>query len=62
MKVKINENCTGCGLCIEDCDEVFELNGAVAEVIVDIVPEEAEDEVRDAEDDCPTEAIEITEE
>ena len=62
MKVKINDDCTGCGLCVDTCDEVFELEGVIVKVIVDEVPEKTEDEVRDAEEDCPTEAIEITEE
>ncbi|HIE43648.1 MAG TPA: ferredoxin [Candidatus Omnitrophica bacterium] len=63
MKVKIDpEICTGCGLCADNCPDVFELSDDVAEVIVDEVPQEAEDCARDAVDDCPVDAISMVEE
>ncbi len=61
MKVKINaDDCTGCGLCCDTCPEVFEM-GDVAQVTVDLVPEEAEDTCREAAENCPVECIVITE-
>ena len=58
MKVTIDpELCTACGLCSDECPEVFELGDEVAEVIVDTVPPEKEDCVIDAEESCPVEAI-----
>ena len=63
MKIKIDEElCTGCGLCADSCPNIFEFTDEVAEVMVDEVPPEAEDAVRDAIDDCPAEAIIIVEE
>ncbi len=63
MKVKVNEeNCIGCGYCEGICDEVFSLEDGVSHVIVDEVPVEYEDNVRDALEGCPTSAIEEIEE
>ncbi|MDD5455373.1 MAG: ferredoxin [Candidatus Ratteibacteria bacterium] len=63
MKVKVDEElCTGCGLCSDNCSEVFELTDDVAQVMVEEVAPEHEDCVRDAADDCPVEAITIIEE
>ncbi|MFZ5515032.1 MAG: ferredoxin [Candidatus Zhuqueibacterota bacterium] len=60
MKAKIDpELCTGCELCVETCPEVFEMGDDVAVVIVDVVPEDAEDCCQDAANDCPSEAIAI---
>ena len=54
------ETCTACGLCEETCPEVFEVND------VAVVKEDAdfnvfEDEIREAADECPSEAIEVEE-
>ena len=58
MKVTIDPSlCTACGLCTDECPEVFELGEDVAEVIVDTVPSDQEDCVIDAEESCPVEAI-----
>jgi ferredoxin len=62
MKVTVDENCTACGLCVDTCPEVFELNDEdIAKVIVDEVPSEAEDSCREAAESCPAEAIHIEE-
>ena len=64
MKVKVDKDkCSGCGTCAATCDQVFELPDGedVAKVIVDVVPPEAEDEVREAADMCPDDAITIEE-
>lgn len=62
MKAKVDENlCTGCGPCEDICPEVFKVEGDVAVVQVDVVPEDAEDSCREAMENCPTEAISIEE-
>lgn len=62
MKVKIDgELCTGCGLCIDTCPEVFKMDGSVAKVIVEKVPEKIYNTCREAADNCPVEAISIEE-
>ena len=40
MKVKVEDTCTACGLCVDTCPEVFELGDEFAEVLVDEVPAE----------------------
>ena len=57
MKVRIEDTCTACGLCVDTCPEVFEMGDEFAEVIVDEVPPEYEDDVQQAADECPVEAI-----
>lgn len=60
MKVKIDENtCTGCGLCADNCPEVFEMGDTVATVKVDVVPADQEECAREAAENCPVEAISI---
>jgi len=61
MEVKVNEECSACGICEDICPEVFELGDEHAEVKVNPVPEEHEESVREAAEECPTEAIEISE-
>jgi ferredoxin len=57
MNVRIEDNCTACGLCVDTCPDVFEMGDEIAEVIVDEVPAELEDLVQQAADECPVEAI-----
>jgi len=58
MQVRVDvEVCTGCGVCVELCPEVFDLRDDVSVVLVDEVPEDLADVVREAADACPTEAI-----
>lgn len=58
MKVKIEDTCTACGLCVETCPEVFAMSDDdMAEVLVDQVPAEHEDTAQQAADECPAEAI-----
>jgi len=62
MKVTVDPDlCSGCGLCVDTCPEVFELDEEenVAQVLVDEVPEDAEEYVQQAAEECPCEAIEI---
>jgi ferredoxin len=59
MKVKIDDSCTACGLCVETCPEVFQMGDETAEVVVDEVPPQFEDGAQQAADECPVEAIEV---
>ncbi len=63
MKASVDrEACIGCGLCVEICPAVFELDDEdIAVVKTDPVPAEAEAACRQAADACPQAAIEITE-
>ena len=57
MKVKIEDTCTACGLCVDTCPDVFEMGSEMAEVTVETVPPEHKDAVQQAADECPAEAI-----
>ena len=58
MKVTINEECIGCGMCEGISGDVFAINDdGVAEVLVDDAAD-FEDEVQEAIDSCPVSAIE----
>ena len=63
MRVTVDDNCTGCGLCQETCPEVFEMtdDNDVAKVKEDPVPKEAEETCREAAENCPVEAIHVEE-
>jgi ferredoxin len=61
MKVHITDDCIACGLCVDTCPEVFQLGEDYAEVEVDEVPEEYQDAVLQAAEECPTEAIVVEE-
>ncbi len=62
MKVRVDEDsCVGDGSCAEVCPEVFEMQGDLAVVKCDPVPEGVEDLCREAADGCPVEAIIIEE-
>ncbi|MFW6159150.1 MAG: ferredoxin [Planctomycetota bacterium] len=62
MRAEVDPDlCIACGLCEEACPEVFEVGDETAEVKVGEVPGELEDAVRDAAEDCPTDAISIEE-
>lgn len=62
MKVKVNQDkCIGCGACPSLVPEVFEFNdNGLAHVIVNEVPKDKEEEVKEALQNCPVEAIEET--
>jgi len=55
--------CTGCGLCVDACPEVFEMgdDDDVARVKGRSIPEDAVESAEDAAEDCPVEAITIEE-
>ncbi len=59
MKAKVDADlCTGCGVCVETCPEVFVMDdGDLAVVIADPVPADAEASCTEAAGDCPVDAI-----
>lgn len=62
MKVYVDQDlCISCGLCISICDDVFSWNDDKAQAIVQEIPEEFTDEVEEAVESCPTEAIKYQE-
>jgi ferredoxin len=62
MKVKIDPDlCSGDEICVQVCPEVFEMEGDKAVVIMEEVPENLQDSVREAAESCPSEAIIIEE-
>ena len=63
MKAVVDRDaCIACGLCSSICPEVFEPDeDDIAVVIADPIPEDVEDEAKEAEESCPTDAITIEE-
>ena len=52
----------GCGACQAICSDVFEYgDDGIMDVKVDVVPDEFTDDVMDAKDGCPVDAIKIEE-
>ncbi|MCH5252405.1 MAG: ferredoxin [Lachnospiraceae bacterium] len=62
MKTYVDQDtCISCGMCVSSCSTVYEFNDdGKAEAQVDVVPEELEEDARQAAEECPTSAIEIT--
>jgi ferredoxin len=56
-----DETCIGCGLCAENCPEIFVTLNDKARAKTDEVPDELEDACRETAEDCPVEAIAIEE-
>jgi ferredoxin len=62
MKAIVDTNtCTGCGLCVDTCPDVFELVDGLAVAKTDPVPPDSEESCREAASGCPVEAISIEE-
>jgi ferredoxin len=63
MKVRVDAGvCAGFGVCLGLCSEVFELHDdGYAIVRVSEVPQELEDAVREAVNQCPSRAISLSE-
>lgn len=61
MKAKINSGCISCGICEMTCPQVFRMgNDNQAEVYAD-VPKGMESFVKQAEENCPVQVIEVQE-
>lgn len=61
MKATVDAGmCTGCGVCVETCPEVFELGSDNISIVkVEVVPPASEGKVREAADGCPVTCIEV---
>lgn len=60
MRVEIDdERCIGSLGCEEACPEVFKVVGGLSEVLIEVVPLDAEERCRQAAKDCPAQAIRI---
>jgi ferredoxin len=57
MRVRIEDTCTACALCVDTCPEVFEMGDEIAQVTSEDVPAEHEEAVQQAADECPSESI-----
>ena len=57
MKTKVTEDCIACGECVDICPEVFQMGEEYAEVQVDTVPSDSEENVKEAAEACPVDAI-----
>ena len=61
MRVSIDGDvCTSCGLCVETCADIFEMHDESAVAKVEEVPGEFEEAVSEAAQNCPVEAISIS--
>ncbi len=62
MKTCINrELCIGCELCTNLFPNIYEMDGDIAVAIIGDIPAELDDEVLEAQEDCPTGAIHLEE-
>ena len=61
MKVTVDENtCIGCGACMSICPDVFEFNDeGFMGVKKEEIDETIKDDIMDAKDSCPVNAIDI---
>ena len=60
MKVKVNQDaCIGCGACLSIAEDLFEMNeDGLSHAKVNEVPEDKQDQAKEAIESCPTGAIE----
>ena len=63
MKAKVNKDlCIGCGACTTIAQDVFEFDDdGLAKVVKEKIEDNEKDDVIDASESCPTEAIEVNE-
>ena len=59
MRVFINDECIGCGMCEATCPDVFSINDDGVAEAVEEVDDDLADAVQDAAESCPVSAIEI---
>jgi ferredoxin len=61
MTTRVTMDCIACGRCVEICPEVFEMGEEIAHAKNSIVDPEYQEAVREAAEECPTNAIVIEE-
>lgn len=59
MKAEVTEECVACDRCIEICPEVFEMGDELAQVKLSEIPQEYEQAVTEAAEECPASAINL---
>lgn len=61
MKANVDKDtCISCGLCPSICPEVFEMQeDSKAGVKANPVPKDSEDSAKEAEENCPVDAIDV---
>jgi ferredoxin len=60
MRAWVDEDaCTGCGLCVDVCPEVFEMDGDTARAKGGELSDEEVECADEAADSCPVEAISV---
>ena len=60
MKAKVDSDlCIGCELCVNLCPEVFRMKDGKAVVFASVVPQAAESTCKQAEEECPVDAISV---
>ncbi len=61
MRAHVDKDaCIGCGLCTDICPEVFSMDDDGKAVAIDSeIPADAVDSAKEAEGQCPTEAIKV---
>jgi len=59
MKAKVvRDNCIGCGACQAIAPNVFEIDDeGLSKLLIEEIPEEDKEDVKDAIESCPTGAI-----
>ncbi len=55
-KVWVEDGCTSCGLCVDICPEVFEMEDT-ATVIEGVNFDDYEAQIKDASESCPADVI-----
>lgn len=58
-KIKVNENCIGCGACTAIASDFFEIGEQGYAVPIKEEVEEITDDIKEAAEGCPVGAIEI---
>ena len=61
MTAHVNENCIGCGLCVNACPDVFTMTDEGVAAALDSFDPAYAPMVREAAEGCPVNAIEVSE-